>query len=236
MPGQRKCPARGRGAGAPGEPGQLLASAAKPSARASSATPTATPGRREGGGLARRGHRGQPWPRGGRAAAYTFGVCSAAVAGDPSPPRSAGTTPRMRIVLDTTSVNVQTELDPTAHPPASSCRASPCREPQPGQREDEPADELAGIGTGSPAVSCAGRRSRACDPDGGGIGDDIGAGGGAGTTQSSMQHPGRPGQRSAGHRQRPACACSYPPCDRNVTSVLQRADSGIRLSPKLRLV
>ena len=52
--------------------------------------------------------------------AYTFGVCSAAVAGEPSPPAVCSYNPAdVPFVLDTippTSVNVQTELDPTQNP------------------------------------------------------------------------------------------------------------------------
>jgi glucoamylase len=51
---------------------------------------------------------------------YTFGVCSAAVASEPSPPAICTYNPNnVPIVMDTippASVNVQTELDPTANP------------------------------------------------------------------------------------------------------------------------
>lgn len=51
---------------------------------------------------------------------YTFGVCSAAVASEPSPPAICAYNPdNVPIVMDTippASVNVQTELDPTANP------------------------------------------------------------------------------------------------------------------------
>lgn len=53
-------------------------------------------------------------------AAFTFGVCSAAVAGGPTPPAICSFNPgRVPFVLDTIpppGVNVQTELDPTANP------------------------------------------------------------------------------------------------------------------------
>ena len=52
--------------------------------------------------------------------AYTFGVCSAAVAGEPSPPAICAYNPAdVPFVLDTippSGVNVQTELDPTLNP------------------------------------------------------------------------------------------------------------------------
>ncbi|HUC27468.1 MAG TPA: glucodextranase DOMON-like domain-containing protein, partial [Streptosporangiaceae bacterium] len=52
--------------------------------------------------------------------AYTFGVCSAAVASEPSPPAVCGYNPaNVPFVMDTippASVNVQTELDPTQNP------------------------------------------------------------------------------------------------------------------------
>ena len=52
--------------------------------------------------------------------AYTFGVCSAAVAGEASPPAVCAVNPAaVPIVMDTippATVNVQTELDPTANP------------------------------------------------------------------------------------------------------------------------
>ena len=51
---------------------------------------------------------------------FQFGVCSAAVAGEASPPAVCGVNPaNVPFVLDTippTSVNVQTELDPTQNP------------------------------------------------------------------------------------------------------------------------
>jgi glucoamylase len=51
--------------------------------------------------------------------AYTFGVCSAAVAAESSPPAICSYNPaNVPIVMDTippTSVNVQTELDPTVN-------------------------------------------------------------------------------------------------------------------------
>ena len=51
---------------------------------------------------------------------YTFGVCSAAVAGEPSPPAICSVNPAaVPFVMDTippASVNVQTELDPTVNP------------------------------------------------------------------------------------------------------------------------
>ena len=51
---------------------------------------------------------------------FQFGVCSAAVAGEPSPPAVCGFNPaNVPFVLDTippASVNVQTELDPTQNP------------------------------------------------------------------------------------------------------------------------
>jgi glucoamylase len=51
---------------------------------------------------------------------YTFGVCSAAVAGEASPPAVCAVNPAdVPIVMDTippAGVNVQTELDPTANP------------------------------------------------------------------------------------------------------------------------
>ncbi len=51
---------------------------------------------------------------------YTFGVCSAAVAGGPSPPAVCSASPgSVPLVMDTippAAVDVQTELDPTAHP------------------------------------------------------------------------------------------------------------------------
>jgi glucoamylase len=51
---------------------------------------------------------------------YTFGVCSAAVAGEPSPPAICSVNPAdVPIVMDTippATVNVQTELDPTLNP------------------------------------------------------------------------------------------------------------------------
>jgi glucoamylase len=51
---------------------------------------------------------------------YTFGVCSAAVAGEPSPPAICSVNPAdVPIVMDTippATVNVQTELDPTVNP------------------------------------------------------------------------------------------------------------------------
>ncbi len=53
-------------------------------------------------------------------AAYNFGVCSAAVASEPSPPAVCSYNPALvPFVLDTippTTVNVQTELDPTINP------------------------------------------------------------------------------------------------------------------------
>jgi glucoamylase len=52
--------------------------------------------------------------------AYTFGVCSAAVAGGASPPAICSVSPAaVPVVMDTippATVNVQTELDPTANP------------------------------------------------------------------------------------------------------------------------
>jgi glucoamylase len=52
--------------------------------------------------------------------AYTFGVCTAAVAGGPSPPPVCSYNPAdVPFVMDTippASVNVQTELDPTQNP------------------------------------------------------------------------------------------------------------------------
>jgi glucoamylase len=52
--------------------------------------------------------------------AYTFGVCSAAVAGGSSPPAVCSADPgSVPLVMDTippATVNVQTELDPTANP------------------------------------------------------------------------------------------------------------------------
>ena len=51
---------------------------------------------------------------------FQFGVCSAAVAGEASPPAVCGVNPaNVPFVLDTippASVNVQTELDPTQNP------------------------------------------------------------------------------------------------------------------------
>jgi len=51
---------------------------------------------------------------------YTFGVCSAAEAGAPSPPAICSLGPAtVPVVMDTippSTVNVQTELDPTAKP------------------------------------------------------------------------------------------------------------------------
>ena len=53
-------------------------------------------------------------------AAYNFGVCSAAVASEPSPPAICSYNPaNVPFVMDTippTTVNVQTELDPTQNP------------------------------------------------------------------------------------------------------------------------
>ncbi len=53
-------------------------------------------------------------------AAFTFGVCSAAVAAEPTPPPVCAVNPvSVPIVMDTippATVNVQTELDPTANP------------------------------------------------------------------------------------------------------------------------
>jgi glucoamylase len=52
--------------------------------------------------------------------AYNFGVCSAAVASEPSPPAICAVSPAsVPIVMDTippATVNVQTELDPTVNP------------------------------------------------------------------------------------------------------------------------
>jgi glucoamylase len=51
---------------------------------------------------------------------YTFGVCSAAVAGETSPPAVCAYNPAaVPIVMDTippATVNVQTELDPAVNP------------------------------------------------------------------------------------------------------------------------
>jgi glucoamylase len=51
---------------------------------------------------------------------FTFGVCSAAVAAAPSPPAICADNPAsVPVVMDTippSTVNVQTELDPTANP------------------------------------------------------------------------------------------------------------------------
>jgi hypothetical protein len=68
---------------------------------------------------------------------YTFGVCSAAVAGGSSPPAICSYNPAaVPIVMDTippASVNVQTELDPTANPSGVAPRGltSPSPDPAP---------------------------------------------------------------------------------------------------------